>query len=75
MIVILAATWSAWFLALFAVYPLQLIRLALMGKSSARENWLRSAALVLGKFPEVTGQMKFLADRIRGGQSRLIEYK
>jgi GT2 family glycosyltransferase len=75
MIVILAATWSAWFLALFAVYPLQLTRLALTGKSSTRENWLRSAALVLGKFPEMTGQVKFLADRIRGEQSRLIEYK
>jgi glycosyltransferase involved in cell wall biosynthesis len=75
MIVILAATWSGWFLALFAVYPLQLIRLALKGQLSMRENWLRSAALTLGKFPEVIGQVRFIAARIRGEQSRLIEYK
>jgi hypothetical protein len=62
-------------LALFAVYPLQLIRLALKGQLSMRENWLRSAALTLGKFPEVIGQVRFIAARIRGEQSRLIEYK
>jgi GT2 family glycosyltransferase len=75
MIVILVVASSGWFLALLAVYPLQLIRLALKGKSSMRENWLRSAALILGKFPEVIGQVRFLADRIRGEQSGLIEYK
>jgi hypothetical protein len=31
--------------------------------------------LVLGKFPEMLGQMKFFLHRHLGGQSRLIEYK
>jgi glycosyltransferase involved in cell wall biosynthesis len=75
MIVILAVVWSGWTLALLALYPAQLIRIALRGKSSMRENWLRSGALILGKFPEVVGQAKFLSDRFRGLQSRLIEYK
>jgi glycosyltransferase involved in cell wall biosynthesis len=72
---ILAVTWSWWSLLLLAVYPLQVIRLARRSKQSKRENWWRGAALVLGKFPEVVGQMKFLRDRIRGERSGLIEYK
>jgi glycosyltransferase involved in cell wall biosynthesis len=64
--------WALWLLVL---YPLQVIRLALRGKRTARENWLRAVALVLGKFPEVLGQMKFMLDKIRHVQSRLIEYK
>jgi hypothetical protein len=30
---------------------------------------------VIGKFPEVLGQMKYAIDRFRRVQSRLIEYK
>lgn len=62
-------------LALAAVYPAQILRLALQGKSSARENWSRAAAMVLGKFAEMQGQLKFLAEKSRGARSRLIEYK
>lgn len=64
-----------WALALLALYPLQVIRLALKGKRSTRENWLRAVALVLCKFPEMLGQMKFLLDKYRRVQSALIEYK
>ncbi len=65
--------WSA--VVLFA-YPIQIIRLSTRGnRPSARENWLRAGALVLGKFPEMSGQIKFHLDRLRRAQSRLIEYK
>ncbi|MGH8288888.1 MAG: glycosyltransferase [Steroidobacteraceae bacterium] len=64
--------WGLWLLAL---YPLQVIRLALRGTRTARENWIRAGALVLGKFPEMLGQMKFVRDRMRRMQSGLIEYK
>ena len=65
--------WSA--IILFA-YPIQVFRLGTRGnRASARENWTRGAALVLGKFPEMLGQIKFHLDRIRRAQSRLIEYK
>jgi glycosyltransferase involved in cell wall biosynthesis len=74
-IVLLALLLSAWYLALFALYPLQWARLAVRGTASRRINWLRSGALVLGKFPEMFGQIKFLSDRIRGARPRLIEYK
>lgn len=66
---------GGWALVLFLVYPLQIVRLAARGRRSARENWWRAGFLVLGKFPEVFGQMKFLLHRHLGGQSRLIEYK
>ena len=65
--------WQA--LLLLIVYPLQVIRLALYGKRAPRENWWRAAALVVGKFPEMLGQLKFLLDRFRRAPLRLIEYK
>ena len=62
-------------LAALLAYPLQVARLALRGDRSARENWLRAAFLVIGKFPEMLGQLRFMTDRRFGVQSRLIEYK
>ena len=70
-----AIFFNVWFLLLLAIYPLQWARIALRGKASPRINWLRGGALVLGKFPEVFGQLKFLKDRISGARSGLIEYK
>ena len=71
-----SATWlGAWAFVLLLVYPLQVIRLALRGARSARENWWRAVFLVMGKFPEVLGQVRFLYHRYLGGKPRLIEYK
>lgn len=66
---------GGWGLVLLAIYPLQVVRLALHGRRSTRENWLRAFFLVLGKFPEVFGQIKFLAHHFLGGRAHLIEYK
>jgi len=76
-LVTLAAVWGwgAWGFALLAIYPLQVVRLAWRGGRSARENWWRAAFLVLGKFPEVIGQMKFQYRRLTGMKQDLIEYK
>lgn len=71
----LAPWMGVWALVLFLIYPLQIVRLAVRGGRSARENWWRAGFLVLGKFPEMFGQIKYLFHRHRGGQSRLIEYK
>jgi GT2 family glycosyltransferase len=59
----------------FAIYPLQVVRLAVQGTRSARENWLRAAFLVIGKFPQMLGQLEFYARRTLGRQPRLIEHK
>jgi glycosyltransferase involved in cell wall biosynthesis len=73
--VILGFAVGWWGLLVLLVYPLQFARLVLGGKRTLRENCLRAGALLLSKFPEVLGQMKYLADRFRRVQSGLIEYK
>ena len=62
-------------LLLLAIYPLQLMRLALRGTRSTGENWLRAAFLIIAKFPEMLGQLEYYGRRLLGRQSRLIEYK
>jgi GT2 family glycosyltransferase len=62
-------------LLVLLVYPLQVVRLALRGHLSARENWLHALFLVLGKFPEMLGQVKFLLSRFGARKTSLIEYK
>jgi glycosyltransferase involved in cell wall biosynthesis len=62
-------------LLLLLIYPLQVARLARAGRHTVRENWLRAGGLVISKFPEMLGQLKFLRDRLRRAQSRIIEYK
>jgi GT2 family glycosyltransferase len=62
-------------LLMLGFYPLQAIRLALLGKRSLRENWLGAIGLVVGKFPEALGQLKYIMDKHSRVQTRLIEYK
>lgn len=69
----LIAGWPG--LLVLLVYPLQVLRLARRGDRSARENWLLAFFLVLGKFPEMLGQLKFLLNRFGTGKTALIEYK
>jgi GT2 family glycosyltransferase len=63
--------WGAWSAIALLAYPLQVARLALRGARSPGENWRHAAFLVLGKFPELLGQLKFRLER----HPRLIEYK
>lgn len=71
----LSIWFGAWSLAIFLVYPVQIIRLALRGTRSTKENWLRALFVVIGKFPEAVGLLKFLFNRLAGKTARLIEYK
>jgi len=64
-----------WALFFLLIYPLQVVRLWLRGTRSPRENWWRAVALVLSKFPEMVGQLKFKVNRFRRVQAQLIEYK
>lgn len=73
--VLLGALWPPAGLLLCMAYPAQIMRLALRGKHSARLNWVRASFLVLGKFPEMLGQIKFMYLHITGQQSYLIEHK
>jgi GT2 family glycosyltransferase len=62
-------------LVMLLAYPLQIVRLALRGARTARENWWNALFLVMRKFPEALGQMKYLYNRVAGKTARLIEYK
>jgi cellulose synthase/poly-beta-1,6-N-acetylglucosamine synthase-like glycosyltransferase len=61
--------------AVLLVYPLQVLRLFLRGTRTPRQDFWRALFLVLGKFPELLGQLKFMLRRQAGGPPRLIEYK
>ncbi|MDP2788004.1 MAG: glycosyltransferase family A protein [Pseudomonadota bacterium] len=64
-----------WGMSLLALYPLQIMRLSLGGGRPLRERLLRAAFIVLGKFPEAAGQIKFRYHHLTGVKARLIEYK
>lgn len=70
-----AVLWSPWALLLLAVYPLQVLRLALTTPAAAPIRWQRAFFLVLGKFAEGAGWLKFHTLRLSGARGRLIEYK
>jgi glycosyltransferase involved in cell wall biosynthesis len=74
-VLIAALEFGWWPLVLLAVYPLQFLRIGVRGPRTPRENWWWAGAVVLAKFPEMVGQMRFLLDRYFRAQSRLIEYK
>lgn len=56
-------------------YPLQIIRLGLRDASHGNKAWIMAFFNVLGKFPEMIGQIKFFWRLYTGKQGRLIEYK
>jgi GT2 family glycosyltransferase len=62
--------WLAWL-----IYPTQVLRQAARHHGPAGQRVLLAAFQLLGRFPEVCGQIKFVRDRLVGRQSRLIEYK
>lgn len=74
-VLLLSLSVSPYALWILAIYPAQVVRLTLLGKRTARDNWWRALSLVVCKFPEVLGQLKFVVDKWRRVQSGLIEYK
>ncbi len=73
--VLLAALIDLWFVVLLLVYPIQIIRIIAkmgIGKSS---SWFYGFFIMLGKFPELQGQIKFLFDKLFMRKSVIIEYK
>lgn len=66
---------SPWGTLVLLIYPLQIVRLARRNHSQGKSPWIMAFFLVLGKFPEMIGQIKFLWQLYSGKQARLIEYK
>lgn len=67
---VLAVFGGPGWLALLAVYPLQLLRLWWKNRSLVTA-WF----MLVGKFAETLGILKFHWTRIKGGSARIIEYK
>lgn len=65
-ILLLALLVTPWALALFMVYPLQVLRLSRRGGTA----W--ALFTVLGKVAEAQGVLQYL---LRRGRGRIIEYK
>jgi|SRR5450830_69367 len=74
-ICILSVLINAFFLFLFLIYPIQVIRIAMFGKNQHQAKWRYAFFLVLGKFPELVGQVKFLWHLFFNIRGNLIEYK
>ena len=73
---LLASFWiGLWATVVLLVYPLQVQRLYLRGDGAPQNNYWHAVFLVLGKFPEMLGQAKFLAGRYSRIRPKLIEYK
>ena len=59
--------------ALVLLYPLQIARLALRGPKGIAFAWALS--IVIGKFAQALGQLKYHLSRRAGRRSSIIEYK
>jgi len=59
----------------FLIYPLQVLRLSAQEAGPLKDRLVRSWFVVLAKFPQVFGQIKFLMHHMRGRRAKLIEYK
>jgi glycosyltransferase involved in cell wall biosynthesis len=64
-----------WLVGLWLIYPLQVARLSWRATGSPAARRTQALFLVLGKFAEAVGQLKFLAQRLAGRRASLIEYK
>ena len=67
---LLAVLASPWWLLLLLVYPVQVLRL-----SRGRGGFTRAFYLVLGRFPEFLGMLRFVWTQLASRPARLIEYR
>ncbi len=58
-----------------AIYPLQILRIAVRRDWRAAASWRYAAFVMLAKFPELQGLLTFHACRRLGKGGALIEYK
>jgi GT2 family glycosyltransferase len=66
---------GGWSLTIWLIYPVQMLRQMLRSTGPLRDRALKGFFQVLARFPEGSGQIKFLRDRLTGRQTSLIEYK
>lgn len=64
-----------WGVLALALWPAQVVRLALRAGAARRESWERAFFLVLCKLPEALGVLEYWGRRMTGRPAGLIEYK
>jgi GT2 family glycosyltransferase len=63
-------------LALFGLYPINVARIALrLWQQNEARPWTVATFLMLSKFPEALGWLRFQTGRLTGRRSAIIEYK
>ncbi len=66
---------SILFILLLLLYPVQFIRIAIRMKPINSISLKYAFFIVLGKFPEVQGQIKFFFSKLTNSRNKIIEYK
>ena len=73
--IVLGALWKPAVLAAFLIYPLQIGRIAARRGVWQAESWIYAGFIMVAKFAQVQGNLKYCWGRLFGQRSRLIEYK
>lgn len=69
-LLLMSLMFGPWFLCLLVIYPFQVLRLA-----RGPGGWMRAFFLVIGKFAEAVGVLKFYKSLLLRQRRFLIEYK
>ena len=57
------------------IYPIQIVRITIKSNLPFTKAFVHSSFLMLGKLPELVGQVKYYWNTIRNKRSQIIEYK
>ncbi|MEM9098121.1 MAG: glycosyltransferase [Pseudomonadota bacterium] len=72
---VLVLALGPWGLAALLAYPAQIVRIALREGPGDQFSWSFAGAMVLGKFAELSGILRYARRYAGGGRSGIIEYK
>jgi len=72
--ILFLSVWNQWFLLLTFIYPIQVIKIAL-NLQGMPKKWYWSTSVVLGKFAEAVGLVKYKINSLLNNESKIIEYK
>jgi GT2 family glycosyltransferase len=75
---LLSTYFSIWSLMFLAIYPYKIYRVAKWASHLSErsgDRWLYSCVCVLGKWPEVIGQLKYWGNRVLRKKTSIIEHK
>ena len=74
-IIAIALIKPIWAILALLVYPIQWCRLSLKSTKPFKQASLQAFFLIIGKFAEMSGHIKFLIHRYTNKQSKIIEYR